>query len=101
MVERTLLALLGLHVVEETVGPGASLKSFAGFAEARGDEGRCPICLEFVEIGEEGYRLTTMDRDDHHFHRACLDAYMESQVRSHGRSSTNNLILERPGRGTG
>jgi len=98
MLERTLLALLGLHVVEETVGPGAALKSFSGPAEASREEGRCPICLEFVDAGEESYRLTTMDREHHHFHRACLDDYMESQVRSHGRSSTNNLILGRPGR---
>jgi len=89
--ERTLLALLALHIIEETVSPGASIKRFDGPDETNPPNDRCQICLEFVEEGQGHYVLKTMDMSDHALHSACLEAYMETQIHSHGRGRTNNL----------
>ncbi len=91
MLERTLLALLALHVIEETVSPGASIKRFDGPYEGNPPNDRCQMCLEFVEEGQGHYILTTMDRNEHALHSVCLETYMETQIQSHGRGRTNNL----------
>lgn len=96
MVERTLLALLALNVVEETTAPGVAIKSFEGPNDGPAPLGRCPLCLEFVEDGEQYYVLIDMNDVEHPFHRSCLEWYMETQVQSHGRGESYNSKHQRP-----
>lgn len=78
--ERTLLARLALTVVDETIDSKVSLKFFRGPEDGASMEQRCPMCLEFVESGEQRYLLFANDDRIFPFHNYCLDDYMESQV---------------------
>jgi len=81
--KRTLLARLALDVVDETIDSKASVTSFRGPEDGASMEQRCPICLEFVESGEQRYLFFANGDRVFPFHDHCLEDYMESQVTIH------------------
>lgn len=81
--EKTLLARLALSVVDESIDSKVSLKFFRGPEDGASMDQRCPICLEFVESGEQRYLLFANEDRIFPFHGHCLYGYMESQVTLH------------------